>query len=89
MLYFQHHKSHNMLAMSHSICWRKELYIYVVGEYAIHVLFPFLVCASKFLNPNEVGAKNLNFASQSFLNINLYDFMEIDKKDNIASDQRS
>jgi hypothetical protein len=69
-----------MFAMSHSICWRKERYIYVVGQYAIHVLFPFLVCASKFLNPNEVGVKKFNFAWQSFLNINLYDFMEIDKK---------
>jgi hypothetical protein len=62
----------------HLICWQ-ELKFQIVGEYDKHVLFPFFVCAYKFLNPIDASEKIHSVAFGSSQSISLYDFMDMDE----------
>jgi hypothetical protein len=42
----------------------KEKAQQIASEYDHQVLFPFLVCAYNFFNPNDAGAQALNFIPQ-------------------------
>jgi hypothetical protein len=42
----------------------KERAQWIATEYDHQILFPFLVCAYKIFNPNDVGAQALNFIPQ-------------------------
>jgi hypothetical protein len=60
MASFQKAKAHNMLAMMLNPCFKglglviqyvgKERTLHIVGEYDCQVLFPFIICAYKYLN---------------------------------------
>ncbi len=60
MASFQKAKAHNMLAVMLNPCFKglglviqyvgKERTLHIVGEYDCHVLFPFIICAYKYLN---------------------------------------
>ncbi len=90
MASFQKAKAHNMLAMILDLRFKelglviqyvsKERTLHIAGEYDHQVLFPFLICAYKYLNPSDVSVGVLSFASQSIEPTSLYDLIEIDEK---------
>jgi hypothetical protein len=66
--------------------WNREIILYIqlnifqiIVEYDKHVLFPFLVCAYKFLNPIDASEKNHSVVFGSSQSISLYDFMNTDE----------
>ncbi len=90
MASFQKAKVPNMLAMMLDPRFKgllfviqyvgKERTLHIVGEYDYHVLFPFLTCAYKYLNPSHVGVGAPSFASQSIQPTSFYDLIEIDEE---------
>jgi hypothetical protein len=84
------HKTHNMLALMLDPCFKglglviqyvgKEKTFQVTSDYGIQVLFPFLVCAYKVLNPTKANERNTGgFASQSSQCSFLHDVMDTDE----------
>ncbi len=57
----------------------KERPLQTTCEYDCQTLFPFLIVAYNFLNPNDVGAQVPSFASQSTKTTSLYDLIEINE----------
>ncbi len=58
----------------------KEITLQIANECDHQVLFPLLIFAYNFLNPNDVGVKVPNFTSQSIETTNICDFMETNEE---------
>jgi len=57
----------------------KERPLQTSCEYDCQILFPLLVVAYNFINPNDVGAQVPSFAFQSTKTTSLYDLIEINQ----------
>jgi hypothetical protein len=57
----------------------KERPLQTTCEYDYQTLFPLLVVAYNFINPNDVGARVPSFAFQSTKTTSLYDNIDIDE----------
>jgi hypothetical protein len=90
MVYFQKAKAHNMLAMMldpHIKGLRlviqyvgKERALHIASEYDHQILFPLLICAHKYLNPNDVSVRAPSFVFQSIEPTSFYDFIETNEE---------
>ncbi len=90
LLGFQPRKVHNMLALMFDPWYKglglvidyigKKWALQIVREYDRQVLFMFLVCAYKVLNPSNTCERALgSFTSQNSQTISLYDCMDMNE----------